>query len=70
MTTLLLALALTLGPQAADPPGPDAQLTDGIRQLEEGDLEAALATLQAALERLAGQDRRRPSERSATSTSA
>jgi hypothetical protein len=56
MTTLPLVLVLALAPQAAETPTPQAQLADGIRQLEEGDLAAALVTLQDAVERLAEQE--------------
>jgi hypothetical protein len=55
---LLLLLAL-LAPLAliAAPPEPD--LATGIRQVEEGDFEGAVATLQAVTKKLAGQPARR-----------
>jgi hypothetical protein len=47
MTTVLLALALAAGASAFEP-----SIRDGIRQVDEGDLSAAVATLTSALERL------------------
>ena len=56
---LAMGVAFVAVPGLADP-GPEPQLVVGVRQVQDGDLESAVATLQALIERLRPQADRRP----------
>ncbi len=55
--TLALSLAAPAGATAAQNP-PEADVATGVRQVQEGDFEAAVATLEAAIPRLRGDPQR------------
>jgi hypothetical protein len=57
LVSLVLLALLTLSPLAAAPAEPD--LATGIRQVQEGDFEGAVVTLQAVTKKLTGQAARR-----------
>ena len=69
---LIFTLVLLASPGlAATPATPEPQLGTGVQQVESGDLEGAVSTLQAVVERLRARSDRSPGDPSArTSISA